>query len=158
MNSSGWPASFASGLHAALVRRIPPDRNGPELEQLSLALIEALEQGNLTVPLSPEREQLVRQSGWLEGEASPLVLQGQRLGWRRWMQAMDNVVEALVERAMPSDPPAPDPSPTDPGSPDPRFTDPPSSLNREQRDAVLALDQASVVLISGCLLYTSPSQ
>ena len=80
MNSSGWPASFASGLHAALVRRIPPDRNGPELEQLSLALIEALEQGNLTVPLSPEREQLVRQSGWLEGEASPLVLQGQRLG------------------------------------------------------------------------------
>lgn len=154
MNSSGWPASFASGLHAALVRRIPPDRNGPELEQLSLALIEALEQGNLTVPLSPEREQLVRQSGWLEGEASPLVLQGQRLGWRRWMQAMDNVVEALVERAMPSDPPAPDPSPTDPGSPDPRFTDPrftdpPSSLNREQRDAVLALDQASVVLISG---------
>merc|ERR1711965_969718 len=62
---------------------------------------------------------------------------------------MDNVVEALVERAMPSDPPAPDPSPTDPGSPDPRFTDPPSSLNREQRDAVLALDQASVVLISG---------
>ena len=147
MNSSGWPASFASGLHAALVRRIPPDRNGPELEQLSLALIEALEQGNLTVPLSPEREQLVRQSGWLEGEASPLVLQGQRLGWRRWMQAMDNVVEALVERAMPSDPPSPDPSPTDPGSPDPRFTDPrftdpPSSLNREQRDAVLALDQA----------------
>ena len=144
MNSSAWPASFASGLHAALVRRIPPDRNGPELEQLSLALIEALEQGNLTLPLSPEREQLVRQSGWLEGEASPLVLQGQRLGWRRWMQAMDDVVEALVERAMLNDLP-----PTDPRPVDPRSTDPPSSLNREQRDAVLALDQASVVLISG---------
>ena len=139
MNNSGWPASFASGLHAALVRRIPPDRNGPQLEQLSLALIEALEQGNLTVPLSPEREQLVRQSGWLEGEDSPLVLQGQRLGWRRWMQAMDDVVEALVERAMLNDLP-----PTDP-----RFTNPPSSLNGEQLDAVLALDQASVVLISG---------
>ena len=139
MNNSGWPASFASGLHAALVRRIPPDRNGPQLEQLSLALIEALEQGNLTVPLSPEREQLVRQSGWLEGEGSPLVLQGQRLGWRRWIQAMDDVVEALVERAMLNDL-----SPTDP-----RSTDPTSSLNREQRDAVLALDQASVVLISG---------
>ena len=154
MNSSGWPASFASGLHAALVRRIPPNRNGPELEQLSLALIEALEQGNLTVPLSPEREELVRQSGWLEGEASPLVLQGQRLGWRRWMQAMDDVVEALVERATPSDPLPTDPSPTDPRSTDPGSsypgsTDPPSSLNREQRDAVLALDQASVVLISG---------
>jgi exodeoxyribonuclease V alpha subunit len=139
MNNSGWPASFASGLHAALVRRIPPDRNSPQLEQLSLALIEALEQGNLTVPLSPEREQLVRQSGWLEGEGSPLVLQGQRLGWRRWMQAMDDVVEALVERAMLNDRPLNDP----------RSTDPPSNLNREQRDAVLALDQASVVLISG---------
>ncbi|MBL6793215.1 MAG: AAA family ATPase, partial [Synechococcus sp. BS307-5m-G36] len=116
MTSSGWPASFASGLHAALVRRIPPQRNCPELEQLSLALMEALEQGNLSVPLSPEREQLVRESGWLEGgEASPLVLQGQRLGWRRWMQAMDEVVEALVERSMRSvspnpDPPLPDPS------------------------------------------------
>ena len=88
MNNSGWPASFASGLHAALVRRIPPDRNSPQLEQLSLALIEALEQGNLTVPLSPEREQLVRQSGWLEGEGSPLVFRAN--GWvgvvgsRRW--------------------------------------------------------------------------
>jgi exodeoxyribonuclease V alpha subunit len=137
-----------------LVRRIPPNRNGPELEQLSLALIEALEQGNLTVPLSPEREELVRKSGWLEGEDSPLVLQGQRLGWRRWMQAMDDVVEALVERATPTDPPPTDPPPTDPPpsdprSTDPRSTDPPSSLNREQRDAVLALDQASVVLISG---------
>ena len=60
MTSSGWAASFASGLHAALVRRIPPQRNCPELEQLSLALMEALEQGNLTVPLSAEREQLVR--------------------------------------------------------------------------------------------------
>ena len=76
MTSSGWPASFASGLHAALVRRIPPERNCPELEQLSLALMEALEQGNLTVPLSPEGEQLVRESGWLKGESSPLVLQG----------------------------------------------------------------------------------
>ena len=144
MNNSGWPASFASGLHAALVRRIPPDRNSPQLEQLSLALIEALEQGNLTVPLSPEREQLVRQSGWLEGEGSPLVLQGQRLGWRRWIQAMDDVVEALVERAMLNDLPPTDQRPIDPSS-----TNPPSSLNREQRDAVLALDQASVVFISG---------
>jgi exodeoxyribonuclease V alpha subunit len=145
MTSSGWPASFASGLHAALVRRIPPQRNCPELEQLSLALMEALEQGNLSVPLSPDREQLVRESGWLEGgEASPLVLQGQRLGWRRWMQAMDEVVEALVERSMLSvspnpDPPLPDPSPSDPAS----------SLNREQQQAVLALDQGSVVLLSG---------
>ena len=51
MNSSGWPASFASGLHAALVRRIPPDRNGPELEQLSLALIEALAVSYTHLPL-----------------------------------------------------------------------------------------------------------
>ena len=152
MNNSGWPGSFASGLHAALVRRIPPLQNGPELEQLSLALIEALEQGNLTVPLSPEREQLVRGSGWLEGEASPLVLQGQRLGWRRWMQAMDDVVEALVERARLADPPSSDRLRPDQLRPDRSFDpwpDPPSSLNREQRVAVLALDEASVVLLSG---------
>lgn len=139
MNNSAWPASFGLGLHAALVRRIPPHCKSPELEQLSLALMEALEQGDLTVPLSPEREQLVRESGWLEGDASPLVLQGQRLGWRRWMQAMDDVVEALVERAQLSDPLVVDPL----------VVDPPSDLNREQRQAVLALDHASVVLLSG---------
>ena len=46
MNNSAWPASFGLGLHAALVRRIPPHCKSPELEQLSLALMEALEQGD----------------------------------------------------------------------------------------------------------------
>ena len=81
--ASGWPSSFAAGLHAALQRRIPPQRGGPDLEELSRDLVLALEQGELTVALTPERLAVAESSGWLEGEASPLLRQGDRLGWRR---------------------------------------------------------------------------
>ena len=40
---SAWPASFPSGLHAALRRRIPPQADGPALEELSRDLVLALE-------------------------------------------------------------------------------------------------------------------
>ncbi|BEV36448.1 AAA family ATPase [Synechococcus sp. M16CYN] len=139
MNGSDWPASFAFGLHAALLRRIPPQQNSRELEQLIIALTEALEQGELTILLTPEQAQLVKESGWLESEASPLLLQGNQLGWRRWLQAMDDVVHTLVERAM-----VPVLAPTQTKVPEPS-----QNLNREQRAAVMVLDQASVVLLSG---------
>ena len=85
--TSAWPASFTAGLHAALRRRIPPQTDAPELEALSRDLVLALEQGELTVALTPERLAAAQASGWLERDASPLLLQGDRLGWRRWLQA-----------------------------------------------------------------------
>ena len=94
--ASTWPCSFAAGLHAALQRRIPPQADGPALEELSRDMVLALEQGELTVKLTPERLAVAQASGWLEGEASPLLLQGDRLGWRRWLQAMEQVVAELV--------------------------------------------------------------
>ena len=97
--TSAWPASFTAGLHAALRRRIPPQTDAPELEALSRDLVLALEQGELTVALTPERLAAAQASGWLEGDASPLLLQGDRLGWRRWLQAMEQVLAELVERA-----------------------------------------------------------
>ncbi|MED5321539.1 MAG: AAA family ATPase, partial [Cyanobacteriota bacterium] len=97
--TSTWPSSFTAGLHAALRRRIPPQVDGPGLEELSRDLVMALEQGELTVGLTPERLAAAQASGWLEGAASPLLLQGDRVGWRRWLQAMDQVVAELVERA-----------------------------------------------------------
>ena len=137
--TSGWPSSFPAGLHAALRRRIPPQVEDPELEELSRDLVLALEQGELTVALTPGRLAVAEASGWLEGEFSPLLRQGDRLGWRRWLQAMEQVVAELVERAH-----APCPEPikdADPGLS--------GRLNAEQGAAVLALDQASVVLLSG---------
>ena len=139
LGNSGWPASFTAGLHAALRRRIPPQVDSPELEELSRDLVLALEQGDLTVALTPERLVVAEASGWLQGETSPLLRQGDRLGWRRWLQAMEQVVDELVERAHASFPePVND---VDPGLS--------ARLNPEQCAAVRALDQASVVLLSG---------
>ena len=80
--TSTWPSSFTAGLHAALRRRIPPqaEADAPALEELSRDLLLALEQGELTVALTPERLAAAQASGWLEGDASPLLLQGDRLG------------------------------------------------------------------------------
>ena len=139
LGNSGWPSGFTAGLHAALRRRIPPQVDGPELEELSRDLVLALEQGELTVPLTPERLAVAEASGWLQGETSPLLRQGDRLGWRRWLQAMEQVVDELVERAHASFPePVND---ADPGLS--------ARLNPEQCAAVRALDLASVVLLSG---------
>ena len=137
--SSSWPPGFAAGLHGALRRRLPPQVDGTELEQLTCDLVAALEQGALTVPLTPERLRLATASGWLDGQAAPLLLQGDQLGWRRWLQAMDQMVEALLIRAQ-----AQAPAPIATSSPDPS-----PGLNPEQSAAVLALDRCPVVLISG---------
>ncbi|WP_392346724.1 ATP-dependent RecD-like DNA helicase [Parasynechococcus sp.] len=137
--TSTWPSSFTAGLHAALQRRIPPLADGPALKELSRDLVLALEQGELTVALTPERLAVAQASGWLEGDVSPLLVQGDRLGWRRWLQAMEQVVAELVERAH-----APVPNPVK--AVDPELSD---RLNAEQCAAVRALDQASVVLLSG---------
>ena len=72
--TSTWPSSFTAGLHAALRRRIPPQADGPALEELSRDLVLALEQGDLTAALTPERLAAAQASGWLEGDASPLLL------------------------------------------------------------------------------------
>ena len=137
--SSSWPAAVSAGLHQALCRRLPPELPASELEPLVQDLLEALERGELTVPLTQERQRLVEASGWMQGDASPLMVQNDRLGWRRWLQAMEDVVEALLARRQlppPSAAPLPAPALSD-------------SLNAEQRAAVCALDQASVVLLSG---------
>ena len=135
--SSSWPTAFAGALHATLLRRLPPDVDTAELAQLSQDLVEALERGELDLPLTSERELAARQSGWLAGDDSPLLLQGQRIGWRRWLESMQAVVEQLLARTLPQLPPA---------------ASAPScaaSLNPEQVAAVTALDQAPVLLLSG---------
>ena len=135
--SSSWSPAFATAVHAALVRRCPPAEGGAALAELSQALVDALERGELDLPLTPDRAAVVQASGWLEGDDSPLLQRGERIGWRRWLEAMEGVVEQLLERQPPS-------LPTPQEAPEP-----PSTLNPEQQAAVLAMDGAAVVLLSG---------
>lgn len=137
-SNAAWPAGFAAGLHAALCRRMPPEVSVDALEPLTRDLLVALEKGELTVPLTPERRGLAVDSGWLEGDGSPLLIQGEGIGWRRWLEAMESVVEALLDRC------------GQPSAVEGALLPPmPESLNAEQRAAVCALDHSAVVLISG---------
>ena len=139
MTGSNWPAGFAAAVHAVLVRHRPPSETDAALEQLSTELVAALEQGELSLPLTAERRAVARSSGWLTGEAAPLMVEGERIGWRRWLTAMQAVVDQLLERA----------SRPVPVSRSGAVPDLPRGLNHEQRQAVLAPDHLSVVLLSG---------
>ena len=137
--TASWPVELGPALHATLMRRCPPPRSGTELEPLCCALTHALEAGELTIQLTDEQQALVIASGWLEQANCPLRLEGQRIGWRRWVDAMDAVIDELIERAarLPAD------------RRSDGIAEPAETLNPEQRQAVLALDQVSVLLISG---------
>ena len=135
--SSSWSPAFAAAVHAALVRRCPPAAGGAALAELSQALVEALELGELDLPLTSTRAAVARASGWLEGDDSLLLQRGDRIGWRRWLEAMENVVEQLLERQPPS------------LSAPLVAAEPTSTLNADQQAAVLAMDEAAVVLLSG---------
>ena len=100
--SSSWSPAFAAAVHAALLRRCPPASDGSELAQLSQALVEALERGELDLPLTPDRASVVQASGWLDGSDSPLLQRGERIGWRPWLGAMDRGVVEVLERRPPS--------------------------------------------------------
>ena len=80
MTGSNWPAGFAAAVHAVLVRHRPPSETDAALEQLSTELVAALEQGELSLPLTAERRAVARSSGWLTGEAAPLMVEGERIG------------------------------------------------------------------------------
>ena len=139
MTGSNWPAGFAAAVHAVVQRHLPPIKADAALEQLSAELVAALERGELSLPLTAERQAVARSSGWLDGEAAPLMLEGNRIGWRRWLTAMQAVVDQLLERA----------SRPVPASSSGVVPDLPPSLNHEQCQAVLAPDHLSVVLLSG---------
>ena len=85
--TASWPVELGPALHATLMRRCPPPRSGRELEPLCCALTDALEAGELTIQLTDEQQALVIASGWLEQANCPLRLEGQRIGWRRWVDA-----------------------------------------------------------------------
>lgn len=106
-----WLPPLSNALAEALPRLYgqPPD---PLLRELIDALTLALERGDLALALEGPAPPGIRSEGWpaehqraLEASPlarephGPLALEGQRLGWRRWLQLRSRVWAALVERA-----------------------------------------------------------
>ena len=155
-DSSTWPSGFPRALHQTLLRRLPPKASSIHLEDLVNALMDALARGELQLNLtamSPPQElkamgwpeahcQALLASGWLEGAASPMVLNGNQLSWRRWHGDMDAVIKELINRSNVDQPTSICTTP----SHHPALLD---GLNPEQQAAVEAIDHHGVVLLSG---------
>jgi len=113
-----WLTALQESLVEALPRLygVPAD---PLVSEAIAALTLALAAGELACPLPLSLQQgqglaqadgpdsLVRlqRSALVQASDSPLVLAGQRLAWRRWQQRLQQVLDALVERAQ-APPPA----------------------------------------------------
>ena len=113
-----WLTALQESLVEALPRLygVPAD---PLVSEAIAALTLALAAGELECPLPPSLQQgqglaqadgpdslaHLQRSALVQASDSPLVLQGQRLAWRRWQQRLQQVLDALVERAQ-APPPA----------------------------------------------------
>jgi len=74
----------------------------PPLAALIAALVGALEQGRLSIPLPPDLTAgALASSGLCRDPDGPLVIEAGQVGWRRWHDLRQSVLSALLERLRP---------------------------------------------------------
>ncbi len=147
---------ISKALYGTLLKRIPPRKISPHLEDIVNVLMNALSRGEVEVNLDSyelqdqlktsgwpysHKEALV-QSGWLEGEFSPIILKDNHISWRRWHNTMYEVINELLNRSKIK----------------PKCLNSPiklsnnnleDQLNSQQISAVQAVQKHGVILISG---------
>ena len=89
---------FSAGLYSTLIRRIPPRKIFPQLQIIVSELTDELRKGNIKLTMTNENLRILRESGWLEGENSPLLKRGNQVGLRKWIEKMDEVEKDLIDR------------------------------------------------------------
>ncbi|MFN7741078.1 MAG: ATP-dependent RecD-like DNA helicase [Cyanobacteriota bacterium] len=183
-----WLTALQQSLVEALPRLygVPAD---PVVSEAIAALTLALAAGELDCPLplagqqgqgtagadGPDYLARLQRSALVQASDSPLVLAGQRLAWRRWQQRLQQVLDALIERAQAPAPAWPDaagvsaagePAADEPSAVKPSATavtqeetapvaatpaaaPPPAPLDDQQRRAVAAVLAKGLVLLEG---------
>jgi exodeoxyribonuclease V alpha subunit len=149
--SPAWLSALADGLAEALPRLLgeAPD---PLLQELIRALTAALAEGEPELILTRSAPPGIDPLHWpeghrraLEGSAlgqppqGPLVLEADRIVWRRWWEQRQQVLDELIRRAR-SVPPGPTAATAD---------DLLQGLDPDQRRAVSAIDRHGLVLLQG---------
>jgi exodeoxyribonuclease V alpha subunit len=168
-----WLTALQQSLVEALPRLygVPAD---PVVSEAIAALTLALAAGELECPLplagqqgqgtagadGPDYLARLQRSALVQASDSPLVLAGQRLAWRRWQQRLQQVLDALIERAQA-------PAPAWPDAAEEPLADQPSAdkatatkatsaaatsaapLDDQQRRAVAAVLAKGLVLLEG---------
>jgi exodeoxyribonuclease V alpha subunit len=163
-----WLTALQESLVEALPRLygVPADA---AVSEAIAALTLALAAGELECPLplawqqgqgttsteGPVSLARLQQSALVQASDSPIVMEGQRLGWRRWQLRLQQVLDALVDRAQA--PPPAWPASADvlaPGEPataaaTQAAAPPAARLDDQQRRAVAAVLTRGLVLLEG---------
>jgi exodeoxyribonuclease V alpha subunit len=158
-----WLTALQESLVEALPRLygVPAD---PLVNEAIAALTLALAAGELACPLplslqqgqglaqadGPDSLARLQRSALVQASDSPLVLEGQRLAWRRWQQRLQQVLDALVKRAQAPPPAWPVAAEeTAPAAAIPAAAPPAAPLDGQQRRAVAAVLARGLVLLEG---------
>jgi exodeoxyribonuclease V alpha subunit len=162
-NEPPWLTALQESLVEALPRLygVPAD---PLVSEAIAALTLALAAGELACPLPPSLQQgqgllqadgtvslaHLQRSALLQASDSPLVLEGQRLAWRRWQQRLQQVLDALIERAQAPPPAWPVAADETASAAATLAAAPPAApLDDQQRRAVAAVLAKGLVLLEG---------
>ncbi|QNI71136.1 ATP-dependent RecD-like DNA helicase [Cyanobium sp. NS01] len=133
-----WLAALAASLAEALPR-LHGVQGDPALDTVIAALTGALAEGQLELLLAdPEQRRAVAASPLASDPWGPLVLEGERLLWRRWHAQRQQVLEALIQRAG-------QPSALAEAGPVPAL----ARLDSDQQRAVAAVLNHRLVLLEG---------
>ncbi len=152
-----YSKELSIALYQALLRRIPPKKNSKYLEDIVNTLMDALSRGDIYLdfelpstlnelkmegwPIAHKKA--LHESGWLDGEQAPLVLEKNYLSWRKWNEEMNLVIKELLHRSKQE---------LKESNLCPNLsiqTYIAKQLNKEQMDAVNAVYNEKVILLSG---------
>lgn len=155
-SNTNWPVELSSAIYEALERRIAPKESSIYLKDLVKVLIDALERGEIYIDLLsnphpkdiegsgwPERhKQVIKDSGWIEGDSSPMILEGNILSWRKWNSDLKATINELVKRSKVKNQFAKTlaESTINYGF---------EKLNKEQKQAIQAIRNQNIILLSG---------
>ncbi len=101
-------AHLSEGMFQTLLRRYPPKKISPHLKEIVYFLMNELLKGELLVSFNTLEPSLIQregwpesykkallESGWVDGQDSPIVLFNNQISWRKWHLDMTTLINKL---------------------------------------------------------------
>tara|TARA_B100000700_G_scaffold258625_1_gene293012 strand:- start:1072 stop:2793 length:1722 start_codon:yes stop_codon:yes gene_type:complete len=151
-----FSTNISSSLLATLVRYIPPNEFNEALIDIVNVLMDGLSRGVIyidmrEIPINIElkykgwpdfHRKILVASGWTEGSNSPIVLEGNRLSWRRTYNEKATTIQKILTRNKPTNLPSKE---LNIQTNEKTFT----KLNQQQQKAVRLIKTHRLILLSG---------
>ncbi len=106
--------NLAYEMQDILLKRIPPKSYSHHLKDIVNILMNALSRGEIYVPIINSKIDIdltetgwpkihlekLKNSGWADGENSPIVITDKYISWRRWYNEMETILDELKIRSL----------------------------------------------------------